>query len=80
MADNWKGISAKVLNSECRPTVEVLVEPGIPFKDLLLQTEWLVDLVRQLGPRGCEVRLSGRDLVIRERFEEIVNVALPGRG
>ena len=80
MADQTKGASAKVLNNDCRPTIEVLVEPGIPMKELFATTDWLVDIARKLGPRGCEFCISGRDFLIRERFEEIVNVALPGRG
>ncbi len=72
--------SAHVVHSDCRPTIEVSVPSGTQFKDLVSDTDWLIDLVRKLGPRGCEPCLSGRDILIRERFEEIVNVAIPQRG
>jgi hypothetical protein len=74
------GATARVLNGDCRPTVELTVPAGTPFKSLVVDSGWLLDIVRGLGPKGCEVCLSGRELLIRERFEHVVNVTLPGRG
>lgn len=71
---------ARMVNTDCRPTLEVAVPAGTQFVDIVAQKEWLVDLARKFGPRGCEMCLSGRDILIRERFEEVINVAIPGRG
>ncbi len=71
---------AQVLHSDCRPTVEVSVPAGTPFNQIAVNQNLLVDIVRKLGPRGCETCLSGRDILIRERYEEVINVALPARG
>ena len=71
---------AKMVAGDCRPTLEVAVPAGVSISDVLAKSDWLVDLARKLGPRGCEMCLSGRDILIREEFEEIIQVALPGRG
>jgi hypothetical protein len=69
--------TVRMLHADCRPTVEVAVPVGTPFVDLASRKEWLVDVLRQFGPRGCEMCLSGRDIIIRERFDDVINVALP---
>lgn len=73
-------VSARLLNSDCRPTIEVTVPSGISVGELFVEKNWLVDLARKIGPRGCEMCLSGRDFLIRERFDDVINVAIPGRG
>lgn len=69
--------TVRMLHADCRPTLEVAVPAGTPFVELASQKEWLVDLLRKFGPRGCEMCLSGRDIIIRERFDDVINVALP---
>lgn len=67
-------VNARYLQQDCRPVVEVTVDRGTPFKDVAVHTDGLIDLVRELAPRGCEACLSGRDILIRERFEDVVDV------
>lgn len=74
MADKSEGIIAKVLQTECRPTVEVVIPSGTPFVEVISNPERIIDVVRRLGPRGCEVCLSGRDILIRERFDDVIQV------
>ena len=73
-------VAARVLHSDCRPTVEVAIPSGTRFVDVIANHDLLVDLIRKLGPRGCEMCLSGRDIIIRERFEEVINVDFKAHG
>lgn len=77
--EKTEGATARMLQADCRPTVEVTVPSGTPFGDLVAKPDRLVDLLRKIGPRGCEMCLSGRDILIRERFDDVINVEL-GRG
>ena len=74
MADKSEGIVAKVLQTECRPTVEVAIPSGTPFVEVISNPDRIIDVVRRLGPRGCEMCLSGRDILIRERFDDVIQV------
>jgi hypothetical protein len=72
------GASARIVDAECRSTVEVAIPVGTRFDDLLARPDKLIEIISKFRPRGCEACLSGRDLLIRERFEEIINVDLGG--
>lgn len=79
MASRETSASARLVTTDCRSTVEVQVPVGMRFEDILLERpKLLVEVIQQFRPRGCEACLSGRDLVIRERFDDIVNVELGG--
>lgn len=78
MAKNESRATARLVDANCRSTVELSVPVGIRFEDLLANTDWLVDTFTKFRPRGCEACLSGRDLVIREMFDDVVNVEFRG--
>lgn len=79
MAERAASASARLVQTDCRSTVEVQVPVGMRFEELLLERpKLLVEVIDRFRPRGCEACLSGRDLVIRERFDDIVNVELGG--
>jgi hypothetical protein len=69
---------ARLVDANCRSTVEVAVPVGTNFDELIAKPERLVDIFRQFRPRGCEACLSGRDFLIRERFDDVINVELGG--
>lgn len=78
MAKRTSGASARLLNPECRSTVEVVIPAGTSFDEVLKRPELLVDIFSKFRPSGCQVCLSGRDFLIREMFEEVVNVEFGG--
>jgi len=80
MPDVSKDASARMLQAECRPTVELEIPAGTPFEAVLRDPDWILEIVKELGPRGCERCLSGRDFLLKERFEKVINVQLGARG
>lgn len=68
--------SARLVNADCRSTVEVTIPVGTSFDEIVARPEVLVDAFRKFRPKGCETCLSGRDFLIRERFEDVINVEL----
>ncbi len=75
MAEKRSRATARLVD---RSTVEVQVPVGTRFEDLLERPDLLVDIFSKFRPRGCETCLSGRDLVIREMFEDVINVEFGG--
>ena len=78
MAKISSGAAARLVSADCRSTVELAVPVGTTFDDILKQPELLVDIFSKFRPRGCEVCLSGRDFLIREMFEDVINVEIGG--
>lgn len=70
--------SARLANADCHSTVEVSVPAGTTFDDVLRNPEVLVDVFSKFRPQGCQVCLSGRDFLIREMFEDVINVEIGG--
>ncbi len=52
MADVSKDASARMLQAECRPTVELEIPAGTPFEAVLRDPDWILEIVKELGPRG----------------------------
>lgn len=78
MSDKGARATARLVDADCRSTIEVAIPVGTSFDAVLKQPDALVDIISRFRPRGCQACLSGRDLVIRERFEEIINVEIGG--
>jgi hypothetical protein len=55
-----------------------VIPAGTRFDDVVARPELLVDIFTKFRPRGCEACLSGRDFLIREMFEDVVNVEFGG--
>jgi hypothetical protein len=72
------GATARMVNNDCRSTVEVSLPVGTRFEDVVAKPDLLVDIFTKFRPRGCEACLSGRDFLIRERFDDVINVELGG--
>ena len=70
--------TARLADSDCHSTVEVRVPAGTQFDDLVRNPEILVDVFSKFRPQGCQVCLSGRDFLIREMFDDVINVELRG--
>jgi hypothetical protein len=71
-------------NAEIRMTKQgarPMVELTVPFGTKLAETTKLhdfltTDVISKLSPRGCETCTSGVDILIRERFEDVLFVDL----
>ncbi len=60
-----------------RPVVELVVPHGTPLLTLLKVQETISrELLPKISPRGCQTCVSGSDLRIRERLENVVQVDL----
>lgn len=77
MDDKGARATARLVNAECRSTVEIAIPVGTSFDDVLKRNDRLIDIISRFRPRGCQACLSGRDLIIRE-FEEVINVEIGG--
>lgn len=63
-----------------RPSAEVLVDPSIGLSQVagLVQKHITrnVDLLRKVGLRACPACISGFDIWIRHRFDDVIRVDL----
>lgn len=60
-----------------RPVVELTVPFGTKLAETMKLHELLSrDVISKLSPRGCEACNSGVDILIRERFENVLFVDL----
>jgi hypothetical protein len=76
--DRASGATARLVNGDCRSAVEIAVPIGSRFEDVVRNPDRLADIFSKFRPRGCEACLSGRDIIIRERFDDVINVELGG--
>ena len=76
--DRSSGATARLVHGDCRSAVEIAVPIGSRFEDIVRNPDWLAEIFRNFRPRGCEACLSGRDVIIRERFDDVINVQLGG--
>jgi hypothetical protein len=59
------------------PVVELVVPHGTRLTDLFKTLETISrELTPKISPRGCNQCTSGDHLVIRERFEQVIQVDL----
>lgn len=58
-----------------RPTAEVFVAEGTPLKAITnVQQAIYRDLLTRVGLKACEGCRSGLDILIRERFQDVLRV------
>ena len=59
------------------PVAELVVPHGTRLLDLLKVQDLISrEVLPQISPRGCQACLSGCDLIIRERLENVIRVDL----
>lgn len=63
-----------------RPSAEVLVDASVPLNQVsgLVQKHITrnVDLLRKIGLRACPACISGFDIWIRHRFDDVLRINL----
>jgi hypothetical protein len=61
-----------------RPSAEVLVDPSVQLNQVsgLVQKHITrnVDLLRKVGLRACPACISGMDIWIRHRFDDVIRI------
>jgi hypothetical protein len=78
MAEKTRRASARLVDSDCRSTVELQVPVGTRFDEIVANPDRLVEIFSKFRPQGCERCISGRDFLIREYFEDVINVEFGG--
>jgi hypothetical protein len=77
-------ISLTKVGPSGRPQAEVLVAPSTPVDQIAGLVRKHVtrntDLLRKVGLRACGACLSGLDIWIRHRFDEVIRVDLKQMG
>jgi len=62
------------------PVAEVLVDPSAPMAAVAATIQKNItrnaDLLKRLGLKGCGACISGMDINIRHRFDEVIQVEL----
>src|SRR5262249_42534605 len=71
-------VTARVVAAESRPAIELSVPRGTSLETIFKarNAESLAKMIAGLGARGCQTCISGQDFIIRERFEEVIQVEL----
>ncbi len=78
MAEKSQRASARLVDSDCRSTVELRVPVGTSFDEIVANPEMLLEVFSKFRPQGCERCVSGRDFLVGEIFEHVVNVDFGG--